>query len=494
MKEKKERNFTRWNRYLMNGERQIDKNIGGIRNKIGEGTWLNRGSRFVMENPLPALESVLFRLLSLGTGGKCQLKTNDDGGKGPAGFKGDDVRKFEKIKSLFWHCKTLVSGGNDCLLKDKSQRLLMISANMSPSTCVSKETRRSKRMCPRVIFNPGVGPDRYWTNNCTNPSARKYLKTNGMISTRNQEILVTDLKSMAEEQDVHCTQVATNNKVGSLKPAAFTSDRVKPGIHKGGNVNPMKKEGPAVVKKEETPNMIPKRRTGTVEEDSDATVALPDDDDLSVPMKIEVNGSVNANETPFITPTAGRNETEEEGSDTMAVPGDDDLSMNTGSPRPSPTVRSLLAKTSPRWISGSIQTLIMNSIDWGDLKQVIKDDIVAIIDQESMRKEIKQTIKDGLVEKNGVSTIDPRNIPTGLRLGDLVDKKQVNEIVSLVAKKALFKSICFKGLERQMVEHFMYAIDFEGLKAKAIEKILRNGAPVSQLEGLMRSVGDDMDV
>ena len=257
----------------------------------------------------------------------------------------------------------------------------------------------------------------------------------------------------------------------------------------------MKMEGNEVVKREQTPFMIPPRRTGTVEEDSDATVALTDDDDLSVPMKIEVNGGVNGNETPFMTPTARRTGPDEEGSDVMAAGGDDDLSVNTGSPRPSPTVRSLLAKTSPRWISGSIQMLIMNSIDWGDLKQLIKDDIVAIIDQESMRKEIKQTIKDGLVEKNSASAIDPRNIPPGFRLGDLVDKKQVNEIVSLVAKKALFMSICFKGLvEQQMIEHFMYAIDFEGLKAKAIENILRNGAPVSQLEGFMRSVGDDMDV
>jgi hypothetical protein len=178
----------------------------------------------------------------------------------------------------------------------------------------------------------------------------------------------------------------------------------------------------------------------------------------------------------------------------MVAWGDDDLCDNTDSPRPSPTVGSLLAKTSPLWISGSIRTLIMSSIDWGELKKVIKDDIVAVIDLESMREEIKQTIKDGLVEKNIASTIDPRNIPQGFRLGDLVDKKQVNEIVSLMAKKAVFKSICFKGLERQMVEHFMYAMDFEGLKDKAIEKILRNGAPVSPMEGLVGSIGDDVDV
>jgi hypothetical protein len=54
-----------------------------------------------LKNPLLALESVLFRLLSLRTGGNCQLQTNDHGGKGPAGLKVDDEQKIEKIKSLF---------------------------------------------------------------------------------------------------------------------------------------------------------------------------------------------------------------------------------------------------------------------------------------------------------------------------------------------------------------------------------------------------------
>jgi hypothetical protein len=283
----------------------------------------------------------------------------------------------------------------------------------------------------------------------------------------------------AEEHNAQCTQVTTENNVGSLERPVLSKTMIK-----GVNVPPIEMEGHEVVKSEKASFMNPTRRTGTVEEDSDATVALADDDDLSVPSKIMGDGGVESNETPFMTPTARKTGPTEQDSD--------DLSVDTRSPRPSPTVRSLLAKTSPKWISGSIQTLIMNSIDWGDLKQVIKDDIVAIIDQESLRKEIKQTIKSGMIGKN--ETIDPRNIPTGLRLEDLVDKEQVNEIVSLVAKKALFKSICFKGLEREMVEHFMYAIDFENLKAKALEKILRNGAPVSQLEGLMRSVGDDMDV
>jgi hypothetical protein len=379
----------------------------------------------------------------------------------------------------------MVSGINDYPMKDKSQQLPMTSANMLPSPSEPKEARRSKRMCPRVIFNPGVGPDRNWTDNCTKPSPRKYLKTTRMTSKKshyvnhNQETIMKDRKMTAEEHNAQCTQVTTENNVGSLERPVLSKTMIK-----GVNVPPIKMEGHEVVKSEKASFMNPTRRTGTVEDDSDATVALPDDDDLSVPSKIMGDGGVESNETPFMTPTARKTGPTEQDSD--------DLSVDTRSPRPSPTVRSLLAKTSPKWICGSIQTLIMNSIDWGDLKQVIKDDIVAIIDQESLRKEIKQTIKSGMIGKN--ETIDPRNIPTGLRLEDLVDKKQVNEIVSLVAKKALFKSICFKGLEREMVEHFMYAIDFENLKAKALEKILRNGAPVSQLEGLMRSVGDDMDV
>ena len=45
-----------------------------------------------------------------------------------------------------------------------------------------------------------------------------------------------------------------------------------------------------------------------------------------------------------------------------------------------------------------------------------------------------------------------------------------------------------------MVQQLMYAMDFESLKAKAMEKIVCNGAPVSQLQDLMKSVGDAMDV
>jgi hypothetical protein len=62
--------------------------------------------------------------------------------------------------------------------------------------------------------------------------------------------------------------------------------------------------------------------------------------------------------------------------------------------------------------------------------------------------------------------------------------------VLLVASKNIFKAICFKKLENEIVNQLMYAMDFESLKAKAIEKILRNGAPTSRLEGLMKSVGD----
>jgi hypothetical protein len=50
-------------------------------------------------------------------------------------------------------------------------------------------------------------------------------------------------------------------------------------------------------------------------------------------------------------------------------------------------------------------------------------------------------------------------------------------------------------LEKEIVEQLVSTMDFESLKAKAIEKILCNMAPpVSHLEALMESAGDDINV
>jgi hypothetical protein len=76
-----------------------------------------------------------------------------------------------------------------------------------------------------------------------------------------------------------------------------------------------------------------------------------------------------------------------------------------------------------------------------------------------------------------------------------VNKEKMNDTVKLVTRKAVFKAICFEQLEKKIVEQLVSAMDFESLKAKAVEKILRNMALlISQLEGLMESVGDDLNV
>jgi hypothetical protein len=48
--------------------------------------------------------------------------------------------------------------------------------------------------------------------------------------------------------------------------------------------------------------------------------------------------------------------------------------------------------------------------------------------------------------------------------------------VAQVAKSAIFKTICFKSLAKDIEEHILNAMDFESLKMRAIEKILRNTA------------------
>ena len=72
----------------------------------------------------------------------------------------------------------------------------------------------------------------------------------------------------------------------------------------------------------------------------------------------------------------------------------------------------------------------------------------------------------------------------------------MNDTVELVARKAVFKAICFEQLEKETVEQLVSAMVFESLKAKAVEKILWNLAPstISQLEGLMELVSDDINV
>jgi hypothetical protein len=242
--------------------------------------------------------------------------------------------------------------------------------------------------------------------------------------------------------------------------------------------------------------------------DSDATVVM-EEEELSYNAQTPQTGKMRNNFlTPFppaeveaeveakmvarmkaIIQTAHNAKNEVDSNETVDLP-EDELSVNTGSPRPSPTIRTLLAETSPRWIGGSIQSLVMNSIDWRGLRESIRDEIIRVIDKESMKEEIRKIIESKVIEKSTIENVDIQNIPTG----GVVDCEEVNTTVTNVARKAVFKSICFKRLEKKMVKQLMYAMDFEGLKAKAIEKIVRNGAPVSQLEKLMKSVSDDMDV
>jgi hypothetical protein len=318
------------------------------------------------------------------------------------------------------------------------------------------------------MFNPGTGPDRYWTEgppkfiHHKKPKVARilYTKPGVRINTQEDEGIYP----------IYSTEVEFDGD--SLKPRALPFVQMnKPTIEHG-------------------------------EEDSDATVAIEEDDESingksSLPGKTEER--ILATPPPsqviqMVHTTPPKRETNEVGTNARVGISHDDLSVNTGSPRPSPTIKSLLAESSPRWISGSIQSLIMNSIDWRGLRNSIKDDIVGVIDHKSMRAEIKQSIKDSLIGNTSIESVDHNNIPKGLRLKDLVNKQEVNAIVSLVAKKAIFKSISFQQLEEEMVQQVMYAMDFESLKAKAMEKIVRNGAPVSQLEALMKSVGDDMDV
>ena len=81
-------------------------------------------------------------------------------------------------------------------------------------------------MCPRVIFNPGIGPGRYWTDGNTNTRPISRLKTSGWI-TQVQTINTTEggyheakLKSPSKNHAVQLKVVGTNEEVGSVKAQA----------------------------------------------------------------------------------------------------------------------------------------------------------------------------------------------------------------------------------------------------------------------------------
>jgi hypothetical protein len=61
-------------------------------------------------------------------------------------------------------------------------------------------------------------------------------------------------------------------------------------------------------------------------------------------------------EVMHVTPLLKRLDGEVD-SNAMVMLSKDELSMNTGSPRPSPIVGSLLAKNSPYWVGGLFKPL-----------------------------------------------------------------------------------------------------------------------------------------
>jgi hypothetical protein len=67
----------------------------------------------------------------------------------------------------------------------------------------------------------------------------------------------------------------------------------------------------------------------------------------------------------------------------------------------------------------------------------------------------------------------------------VIDQEKLNEVVALVARRAVFKTICFESLAKDIVEHILSAMTLKALKVRAIEKILRNMTLVSKLEQLM---------
>jgi hypothetical protein len=340
-------------------------------------------------------------------------------------------------------------------------------------------------VCPRFTFDPGTGPDRSWSDGkvSTRPPKRfKIVRVNKAITKAD---MVQENNKMKAQLSSKVQLLTTRDVVVKKYPQSQKPNSLPP------------------------PWVFPED-SEVDSNDSDATVEMEEEELGRNARTPQTGKSVNN----FLTPTAtaeveaavearmvakmdsilqtrkrGQAKNEVESNETFALP-EDELSVNTGSPRPSPTIRTLLAETSPRWVGGSIQSLVMNSIDWRGLKESVRDEIIRVIDQESMKEGIRKIIEQKVIDKSAMENVDIQNIPTG----GVVDWEEVNTTVSNVARKAVFKSICFKRLEKKMVKQLMYAMDFEGLKAKAIEKIVRNGAPVSQLEKLMKSVSDDMDV
>ena len=169
---------------------------------------------------------------------------------------------------------------------------------------------------------------------------------------------------------------------------------------------------------------------------------------------------------------------------TVPIP-EDELSMNTGSTRPSPSVQSLSAVNAPRWIGNSIQTLIMKSIDWKELRDTVRDDIMGVVSKYMLKDDVRTIIEKQVIKYMDVENVDLDNIPTG----GVIDREKLNKKVCKSAKLAIFKTICFESLSNKIIEQIMNAMDFESLKVRAMEKILRNAATVSRLEKLMVCVG-----
>jgi hypothetical protein len=314
------------------------------------------------------------------------------------------------------------------------------------------------------MFNPGTGPDRYWTDGQPNTEPAKRLK---IEKPANQSKVKVSTGEKAKGITLEDTFVADSVKGNNTKVQGFMKAQTMP-----------------------RPWVFPED-IEVDSDDSDATVEMQDDD----PYLTEGNPVPGHVGGPFITPTQRRTgNTEDDSHATMALP-DADISISTGSLGLVQMVKTLLAVSSSLRIGRYIQTMIMNSIDWKRLGLSIRNDIVGVIHQESTKKEIEQIIKNGVIEKSLVENLEITNFPTGLHLGDLVDKEQVDTMVSLVAQKAIFKSICFEGLQQNMVKQLMDSLDLEGLKAKVIERILQNEVPVGGLEGVVRSeMEGEMDV
>jgi hypothetical protein len=293
-----------------------------------------------------------------------------------------------------------------------------------PST-LKDETRRSKRdITARVLFTPGMGADKNWCDgppNVVTTKRQKRIQTIGETPSKWDEGLDNETPNdLSAPVQVHHTEDCTEaypNPVRSNAPVGIT-----------------------------TPPPSARRCNGPgLDSDSDATVLMEDEDELSV---------------------------------------------NTASPRPSPTIRSLMVENSPRWVGSSIQTLIMRSIDWRELRKAVKGDIVTVVNKEILKDDLRLIIESQIMKYSKIENIDLESIPTG----GVINGQKLNRMVAKVAKRAIFKTICFESLAEDIVEHILNAMDFESLKEKAIEKILRNTAPAEQLEQLMDCAGGDMDV